>query len=62
MKVRASKPLWDKVLWAQPLTLAESLKIRDGLARRDSQRVSQAVLEKIQNHMNRHRFRGICLN
>jgi len=31
MKTRSSKPLWDKALWAQPLTLAESLKIRDGL-------------------------------
>lgn len=62
MKTRSSKPLWDKALWAQPLTLAESLKIRDGLPTKGSQRVPQPVLEQIQNHMNRHQFRGICLN
>ncbi|CAI2718614.1 conserved protein of unknown function [Nitrospina watsonii] len=62
MNARSPKPLWDKTFWAKPLTLAESLKVRDGLASQGSQQVPQPVLQVIQTHMNRNRFRGICLN
>lgn len=62
MNAKSPKPLWDKAFWAKPLTLAESLKIRDGLSSPAPQQVPSPVLRVIQSHMNRNRFRGICLN
>ncbi|CCQ91257.1 hypothetical protein NITGR_610015 [Nitrospina gracilis 3/211] len=62
MTSKSPKPLWDKAFWAKPLSLAESLKIRDGLSSPPPQQVPSPVLQAIQSRMNRNRIRGICLN
>jgi len=62
MKVRLEKPVLDKSIWAVPLDLQESLKIRDGLAAPGPQQVPVQVLQTLQAHLNRFRFKDICLN
>ena len=62
MKTNSEKPVLDKSIWAVPLDLQESLKIRDGLAAPGPQQVPVQVLQMLQAHLNRFRFQGICPN
>ena len=62
MKMNLAKPVLDKSIWAVPLNLRESLQIRDGLATVGPRRIPAQVLQTLQAHINRFRFKGLCLN
>ncbi len=62
MKMNPEKPVLDKSIWAVPLELQESLQIRDGIASSGPKRVPTQVLQTLQAHLNRFRFKGICPN